>query len=98
LIFIAPYDIIYIFKGAFIMRWTYKKDSYLDSHHLVARHKGYKLNIEYSDTYKVFYFLTEDKDENTFNSLWEQKAYKTEEECKQACIKWVYDKLMRAEL
>ena len=80
------------------MRWTHKKDSYLNSYHLSARHKSYKLNVEYSDTYNVFYFITEDKNNNMFNSLWEKKVYKTEEECKQACIKWVYDKLMEIEL
>lgn len=76
------------------MRWTYKSERFTSSYHLTARYKNYKLSVEYSDTYDIFYFLTEDKDENTFNSLWEKKAYKTEEECKQACVKWVDDKLM----
>jgi hypothetical protein len=75
------------------MRWTRKRESYSLSYYLTARYKNYKLSVEYSDIYKYFYFMTEDKDGNVFNSLWEKKAYKTEEECKQACVKWVNNKV-----
>jgi hypothetical protein len=79
------------------MRWSRKKERFTRDYYLTARYKNYKLSVEYSDIYKYFYFMTEDKDENTFNSLWEKKAYKTEEECKQACVKWVDNKIKEVE-
>lgn len=58
------------------------------SYRIKARKKGYKAEVVYSGMYNVFYFVVE-KDDRTFNSCQKDMKYKTEEECKAACEKWI---------
>lgn len=61
-----------------------------------GRKKGYKAEINYSPNglsmskSEPFYFLIEDtKSDYYYNSLWDKKKYKTEEDCMMACEKWI---------
>ena len=72
------------------MKWSEpKKEPFTNgSYRITARKNGFKATVAYVGYGEYFYFLTENGD-RTFNSLWEKKAYKTEETCKDACEKWI---------
>lgn len=71
------------------MKWSkQKRESFSLSYHIDARKKGYKATVNYNDYYKTFYFLTK-KDNKVYNSCWDKKEYKTEEEARTACEKWI---------
>jgi hypothetical protein len=75
------------------MKWSKpKRDRYSQSYRINARKNGYKAEVVYNDYYEVFYYLTE-KDNVSYNSMWDRLSYKTEEECRIACEKWIDEKV-----
>lgn len=71
------------------MKWNKKKhEGFSASYSVTGRKNNYKLKVVYNDLNRMYYFLAE-KDDTTFNSLWEHPFYNNEEECKIACEKWV---------
>jgi len=57
---------------------------------LVGKYKKCECNISYSSIHyskePYWYFTYTSKDDKTFNSLWDELKYNTEEECHDACI------------
>ena len=77
------------------MKWSNpKKEKFSRDYCITARKNGYKAVVSYAEYGDYFYFLV-DKGDGAFNSLWEKKAYRTEESCKIACENWI-DKIGRA--
>ena len=72
------------------MKWSEpKKEPFTNgSYRITARKNGYKAVVSYVGYEDYFYFLVE-KSDRAFNSLWEKKAYRTEDVCKNACEKWI---------
>lgn len=71
------------------MKWTTKKyDKFSNSYSCTGRKKKCKCTVNYNSVHKNYYFLIE-YDGKTFNSLWENLSFSTEEECKNACEEYV---------
>ena len=60
------------------------------SYRRTGRKKGYKAEVIYNSVYNRFYFVLE-KESYTFNSLWKNMKYVAEQECIDACEKYIDD-------
>lgn len=84
------------------MKWGKpKREKYSSSYIISAKKSGYKANVCYSpqnsfSTREYFYFLCENNSK-VYNSLWDNKAYKTEESARVACEKWIDEQVGGAE-
>lgn len=59
--------------------------------HLEGRYKGFKCTISFSSQHysKIpywYYLFTDTKTDKTFNSLWENLKFETQEKCHDACV------------
>ena len=71
------------------MKWSKpKREKYHTDYRISGRNKGYKLEVIYASIGNHFYFMTY-KDDSVYNSLWDNKSFKTKEECMTACELWV---------
>ncbi len=71
------------------MKWSSRKqERFHKDYYFTARKSGYKATVTYNDYSKSFYFVVSNGEKH-HNSLWDKKAYKTEEDCKTACEKWI---------
>lgn len=71
------------------MKWSKpKRDAFSSSYDILGRKKGYKASVRYNDYYNLFYFITK-KNDKVYNSCYDKKEYKTEEEARIACEKWI---------
>ena len=70
-------------KGAG-MKWTKKREHFSSSYELHGRRNGYKATVSYNSFYNYYYFLIKNGD-RVYNSLWDEKSYTNEEECKREC-------------
>lgn len=78
------------------MTWSKKKSvpfSY-GSYEKTARKNGYKAAVIYNNYHKHFYF-TLFKDGCTYNSLWDNEEFKTEEDCMKVCEGWINEQRRR---
>lgn len=71
------------------MKWSNrKKELFSRDYCISARKGGYKATVVYSWRDNYYYYLVE-KGDRVFNSLWDKKAYSTEDACKKACEEWI---------
>lgn len=59
----------------------------------VGKYKKWNYNICYSTTSYIsenpFWYFYCNKEDNRFNSLWEELRYNSKEECHDACVKYI---------
>lgn len=76
------------------MKWGKpKREKFSEAYTISARKNGYKAYVCFNPPNALcisdfFYFMCE-KGNEAYNSLWDKKAYKTEEAAKVACEKWI---------
>ena len=71
------------------MKWVRKNERYTNSYDLVARYCNHKLKVSYTSYHNYFYFLIDFPNGESYNSLWERLSFQTEQECIDACIKYI---------
>ena len=65
-----------------------------------GRYKKFECRINYSSNYNSWYYCIDSKDERDIrhNSLWSDEKFKTQEECVNACQKYIDEVLKNAEI
>ena len=70
------------------MKWSSARyDSFSTNYRKTARGEGYIATVVYNGTHNYFYFMVQ-MNEYSYNSLWNNKKYATEEECCNECEKF----------
>ena len=65
-----------------------------------GKYKKFECRINYSSNYNSWYYCIDSKDERDIrhNSLWNNESFKTQEECVNACQKYIDEVLKNAEI
>lgn len=65
-----------------------------------GKYKKFECGINYSSNYNSWYYCIDSKDERDIrhNSLWSDETFKTQEECVNACQKYIDEVLKNAEI
>ena len=84
------------------MKWGKPKfERFSTCYNIYARKRGYKAQVRYIEgncfAKRPFFYFSCEKGDKTYNSMWDKKAYKTEEAAKIACEKWIDEQVGGAE-
>lgn len=80
------------------MRWSKpKRERYSSSYNITGRKKNYLAEVSYSEPHDCYYFIVRRAnldinvfaEETFYNSFADKKVYKTEEDCRVACERWI---------
>lgn len=76
------------------MKWGKpKRERFSEAYTISARKNGYKAYVCFNPLNAFYFYYLCDSESRTYNSLWDNKAYKTEEAARVACEKWINEQV-----